>query len=391
MLLSDVSNKSLNKLLKLEKRKKFGLTNIKKFLAINHPEKSLRTIHVAGTNGKGSVCSMISQSLIEAGYKVGLYTSPHLINFNERIRINNIPISNKDIKRLAIKIHSQEKKHNLNLTFFETATVMAYYYFQEKKVDYAILETGLGGRLDATNTTNPILSIITNVSLDHQEYLGNTLEKITKEKAAIIKPNTTVITNAKGTPLNIIKQTCKKNNSKLILPKHLNIIPKKFKGTYQIENAATAAAALQELNIEKKFILQGIQKSNWPCRFQKHNNILLDCAHNEEGIKALIESLKQIKYNNLIVIFNIMQDKDNEICKLIAKLKAKFILTKSNVERAKDPIDLKKYFLNPIIIPDLNLALNYAKNQAKKNDLILITGSIYLVGEAYSLSHQTPK
>ncbi|MBW2965627.1 bifunctional folylpolyglutamate synthase/dihydrofolate synthase [Candidatus Woesearchaeota archaeon] len=382
MQLTKLSNKSLNQIFSIErKKKKFNLNNIKKFLKkLNNPEKQLKIIHVAGTNGKGSVCAMIDAILTQSGYRVGMFTSPHLIKINERIRINNKLIETKDLERLNKKVLNLEKKHKINLTFFETLTVIAYLYFKEKNTDYVILETGMGGRLDATNTSTPILSIITNIGLEHTDVLGNTLKDIAKEKAGIIKPNTTIITNAKALPLKIIKNTAKKHNSKLIRAK--NNIKTNLKGIFQLENAATASTALKQLNIKQNIINKGLKKVIWPGRFEFKSGILLDCAHNPDGIKALMNSVKQLKYKNLIIIFGTMKDKN--IFSMAKKLKYnKIILTKANMDKARNPIKIKKYFKNPILTNNIKESINKAKQLAKKNDLILITGSIFLIGEAY--------
>ena len=191
-----------------------GLGRINDLLKkLNNPEKKLKCIHVAGTNGKGSVCAMISSILQDAGYNVGMYTSPHLKKFNERIRINNKLITDKDIVKYYLKI----KKYATDQTFFDMTTAMAFLYFYDEKVDFSVMETGLGGRLDSTNVITPVVSIITNVGIEHTEYLGSTIEKIAYEKAGIIKKNVNVITGAENEALKIIKTIAKKKNSKLIV------------------------------------------------------------------------------------------------------------------------------------------------------------------------------
>ena len=388
MQLTHIQNKTIDSILKLERKKKFGLTNLKRFLKlVKNPEKSLKIIHVAGTNGKGSVCAMIESALIHAGYKVGMFTSPHLIKFNERIRINDDMISSQDIEKISKKISQTEKKHKIKLTFFETAAAMAFIYFNENNVDHALMETGMGGRLDATNVSQPVVSIITNIGLEHTDVLGNTLKEIAKEKAGIIKENTTVITSAKGIALNIIEKISKKHNSELIIAKRIKKIPLHMKGTYQIENASTATAVLRHRDIPEKYILSGIKKAFWPGRFEFiKKNVLLDCAHNPDGVKALINSLKALKYKKLTMIISIMKDKDcASMCEKLSKLDASFILTKTSVSRAAEPKELAKYFSDPLIIPDIKQAIAHAKSIAKRKDLILITGSIYFIGEVYGL------
>lgn len=396
MKLADIDINSIEKVLSVERKAKtFGLENIKKFLRIiGNPEKKIKIIHVAGTNGKGSVCAMISSVLDEAGFKVGMFTSPHLVKINERIRFDNELISDGDFKQIADSIYETEKKNNINLTFFETLTAMAFIYFNEKKLDYAVMETGMGGRLDATNVSKPVISVITNIGLEHRDVLGNTIKDIAKEKAGIIKSNTTVVTSAKGKALSVIEKVAKKKNSGLIIAKRLKNIELNLKGDYQIENASTAFAVLKELGINKDIILRGLKKACWPGRFEFiKKNILLDCAHNPDGVKALVKSVKELDYNNLIVILSVMKDKNIiSISKKINNLNPKMILTKANVSRARDPRKISRFFKHFIITPDLKKAIAYAGEIAKKDDLILITGSIFLVGEAYSfLNHLTPR
>jgi len=270
-------NQILKELYSLESVKfKQTLANMRLLLKkLNNPEKKLKCIHVAGTNGKGSVCAMISSILQEAGYKVGMYTSPHLKRFNERIRINNKLITDKDI----VKYYLRVKKHVTDQTFFEMTTAMAFLYFKEKNVDFAVLETGLGGRLDTTNVITPLISIITNIGLEHTEYLGNTIEKIAQEKAGIIKENIPVVTAAEGIALATIKNASNNKNSKLIIInnkiiKNYKNIKLNLKGVFQIENAAIAAKTIEILKnnskiiINKKNIINGLKNAKWPGRFQ---------------------------------------------------------------------------------------------------------------------------
>ena len=211
----------------LERKKgsKLGLKNIRNLLKkVNNPEKSLKVIHVAGTNGKGSVCAMISSILQEAGCKVGMYTSPHLKDFRDRFLINNKKIIKNDVVKYFLKV----KKFIDEQTFFEVITAMAFLYFNDEKVDFLVLEVGLGGRLDATNVVKPLVSVITNIDIEHTDFLGKTLEKITHEKAGIIKKNIPVITGAKGKSLKIIKKVCKKNHCKLFINEKYKQINNKF-------------------------------------------------------------------------------------------------------------------------------------------------------------------
>jgi len=367
---------------------KFGLERVKSLLKkLGNPEKSLKVIHVAGTNGKGSVCAMISAILQGAGYKVGLYTSPHLKEINERFRINDKDISNDDFVKYFLKV----KKYADKQTYFEFITAMAFLYFKEKKVDFLVLEVGMGGRLDATNVVQPLVSVITNIELEHTEFLGDTVEKIAYEKAGIIKDKVSVITSAKGKALDVIKKVAKSNNSRLIIPKKYNF-PINLKGQFQKNNSNIAIETVKTLNILKitkiseKTIKKSLKKIYWPGRIQYKGNVLLDCAHNPAGIKVLVEYIKNLKYGKLILVFAVLSDKHYKaMLKILAPLAYKIILPKPKMYRVLDPKILakevknyKKYF---VVIEDSGKALKHAKSIAAKNDLVLVTGSCYLVGE----------
>ncbi len=371
-----------------------GLDRIEALLKkLGNPEKKLRCIHVAGTNGKGSVCAMVSSILGNAGYKIGMYTSPHLKRFNERIRINDELITDKDI----VKYYLTVKKHVDGQSFFEITTAMAFLYFAEKEVDFAVLEVGLGGRLDATNVVTPLVSVITNIGLEHTQFLGNTLEKIAFEKGGIIKKNVPVVTAAEGIALAAIREISNKKNSELIIinknetiKNYGNIEFNHLNGEFQKQNAAIAIKTIKilkdknKIKINNKNILNGLKNTKWPGRFQFiGKNILVDSAHNPSGFYILAKELKSINYNKLILIAGFSNDKDIEAISEIIKNKAdRTIITKSSNERSLEPIKIKKYFnANSIIIKNPKKALEYAKKIKGKNDLILITGSIFLVGE----------
>lgn len=406
---------------KKEWKFKLSLVNMKLLLKkLGNPEKKLKCIHVGGTNGKGSVCAMINSILTDAGYKVGMYTSPHLKKFNERIRINNTRenlknkfsgaqkvklseqlITDKEIVKYYLKV----KKHVTNQTFFEITTAMMFLYFFDKKVDFAVLEVGLGGRLDSTNVIIPLISVITNIGYEHTDRLGKKLEKIAFEKSGIIKENVPVVTGADGIALKIIKKKSKEKNSKLTKINSIKKIKLGLSGNFQLKNAALAIKTLEILNknnlhenqifsghkkskgfsreikINKKNIENGLKNAEWPGRFQFiRKNILVDCSHNPDGFKILFNELKNLQYDKLILIIGFLKDKD--IKKISKIIKAdKIILVKPKDERSAEPLKIKKYFNNPIIINDTKKALKYAKKISNKKDLILVAGSIYVVGE----------
>ena len=380
----------------LERKKgsKLGLRNIKKLLKkIGNPEKSLKCIHVAGTNGKGSVCAMVSSVLQKAGYKVGMYTSPHLEDFKDRFLINNKKILKKDIVMYFLKV----RRFIDEQTFFEVITAMAFLYFKEKKVDFLVLEVGLGGRLDATNVVNPLLSAVTNVDIEHTDFLGKTIEKIAYEKAGIIKRNVPVVTGTKNKPLLIIKKISKQKNSQLFVNKRCKNLKLNLNGNFQLENASIAVKVIDVLNqyyqlkISKKNIKNGLNNIKWPGRFEFiKKNILVDCAHNPAALNALAMELlnlkKEKKYKKLILVIGILSDKDiKKMMEIIEPFSDKIIITKAENPRAEEPSKIKKFVKNRNkveIIKNIKNAVKYAEQIAAKKDLILVTGSCFVVGKA---------
>lgn len=378
---------------------KLGLKNIQALLKkIGNPEKSLKCVHVAGTNGKGSVCAMLFYILKEAGYKVGLYTSPHLKKFNERIRINEHFITDKEIADYFLKI----KPHMTKQSFFEITTAMAFLYFKDKNVDFAVLEVGLGGRLDATNVITPLVSVITDIGLEHTELLGKTVEKIAFEKAGIIKNKVPVVTGAKGRALKAIKKIAKQRNASLYpVKKFKNVKFDYLNGSFQQQNKDTA---LTTIDILKKFhpielsqnqIAHGLKKTQWQGRFQFiSKNVLVDCAHNPPGFEVLKNELKIIKnerkIKNIIFVVGILKNKGiKTMLKTINPLVSTIIFSKSKNKKASNPRELLNIFKKinknkPIktkMIENPRKALNYAKKLASKKDLVVVAGSVYMVGE----------
>jgi dihydrofolate synthase / folylpolyglutamate synthase len=366
---------------------KLGLKRVKELAKkVDNPHNKIKTIHIAGTNGKGSTTAFISQILIEQGYKVGVYTSPHLVDFRERFKINNKLISKKKFLNIFKKI----KPFITNETFFEIITIMAFIFFAEEKVDFAIIEVGLGGRLDATNIIKPLISVITNISIDHTYYLGNTVEKIAYEKAGITKKGVDVIIEEKNIGLNIIEKTCKIKKSNLIKsnPINFNKYQLGLKGEFQKNNAKLAYYTIKQLQkkylISKKAIVNGLKNAKWPGRFEFiEKNLLFDCAHNKGGAKTLIKELKKINYKEITFIIGIMKDKDiKSMCNEFNKLAKNVIITKTKYERSEKPENIIKYFKNKNVIIEKNIknTIPIAK-KISKNNLIVVTGSIYLIGE----------
>lgn len=394
---------------------KLGLATIKNILsALHNPQNNYSCIHVAGTNGKGSVASALASILQEAGYKTGLFTSPHLVTFNERIRINNHLISNKMVVEsynAVKKVHQGSREP----TFFEFSTAMALYVFSKEKVDWAVIETGMGGRLDATNIIKPAISIITNISIEHKAYLGNTIEKIAGEKGGIIKRGVPVITGAKQkNAISVLKKIAGEKRAPFYL------YGKDFKrrnkgesftyygienlwpgmqtglaGSHQIENAALALAACEmlgrKINLPVEKIRNGLLKINWPGRLEVVSAspyIILDGAHNLGASRTLSRFLSEkFKSRKITVITGMLDDKPYPaMLKNILSAASRAILTKPVIDRALEPETLyeasKGIIKNIKIIPDVKDAIDYAVRTASKNEVICITGSLYVVGEA---------
>ena len=414
---------------------KLGLERIRELLAyLGHPEEQLKIIHVAGTNGKGSVAAMTASILQASGFRVGRFTSPHLADWRERLAV----LEGKDlsfisrrefcsgIERLKPPINQLQKEKN-SPTVFEVLTALALYYFAGKEMDFAIMEVGLGGRLDATNVVKPLVSVITNVALDHQEYLGDTKEKIAREKAGIIKKGGIVV-SAETVPAvsKIIEERCKAKSARLIrigqdvkiLSCQLQVLREKFavsftvkglKGLYsnlelslagehQALNAATAIGAVESLSfsgikIPPQAIRKGLKSVYWPARLEvisKKPVVLIDGAHNPAAAEAVAKTLKQLKqmngYRELFLIIGCLKDKDIDgMLKVFLPLSSRIIATKPANSRVLDPgiiaQKVRNYGRKCLIKREINEALNYVSGEARVEDLVLITGSLYLAGE----------
>lgn len=381
---------------------KLGLDNIKEILnRLGNPQNRYKTIHIAGTNGKGSTASMIESILIEKGYSVGKYTSPHIVRFNERIVLNNVEISDEEI----VKYYSiiREKMGNLPATFFEVTTAIMFLYFAEKNIDYLVLEVGLGGRYDATNVIIPELSIITSISLDHLNILGNTLLEIAREKAGIIKDNRKVFVI--DTNEDVKKAVTEKTSSCIFVKEKFEystrldnlklttittIDNEEFEiplfGKFQGDNFLLVYAAMKELGIDNYTIRKGLSKVKWPGRFEiiaKNPLIILDGAHNEDSSLKLMENLKEIgNKEDICFLSSILEDKDiGKIIKNFSQVANKIVYTSlANYHRGLTALELyhkdihfenKKYFED----------IKEAYNEAKKSKIVVVAGSFYLLCE----------
>ncbi|MCX5748738.1 MAG: bifunctional folylpolyglutamate synthase/dihydrofolate synthase [Candidatus Saganbacteria bacterium] len=386
---------------------KLGLHRIEKLLReLGDPQKKIKTVHVAGTNGKGSVCAMVSLVLREAGYRTGLFTSPHLFTYMERFKINgkDIPENkfNGYVGKVRAVINKYEKGEELP-TEFEILTAIAFLYFADENVTIAVIETGLGGRLDSTNVITPLVSVITNVDLDHTEVLGKTIELIAKEKAGIIKDNIPVVTAAQGKALSVIKKTAAKKKGRLVIVSgpDLNLsasIP--LYGQHQKINAATAVAAVAELRksgykISDSDIRIGIAKTKWPARFQilrRDPVVIVDGAHNPAGIKALIDSASAFKNRSGRDIFvaGILRRKDHKkMLSMLCSAADTLILTrpmaKGACTLAEMGADVKGKGCEILKLSTVGRAVTAAIKIAGKDDTVIICGSLFTAAEALAL------
>jgi dihydrofolate synthase/folylpolyglutamate synthase len=386
---------------------KFGLENTFKLAALaGNPQNKLRFIHVAGTNGKGSTCAMLESIYRAAGLRVGLFTSPHLVSFRERIQVNRELISEADVVRLVneIKPLLQEFPADHHPTFFEVVTVMALEYFAEQKCDLVIWETGLGGRLDATNIVTPLASVITNIGLDHQQWLGDTVEKIAAEKAGIIKPRVPIITSAESEALRVIENVSNEKKAPLTVVTHcLALFNLPLLGEHQQTNATLAVATVNALQkqipVSEEKIRKGLARVRWPGRMQlitttSGQKILLDGAHNPDGAEALRATIQSaFPGAKPAIIFGVFHDKDfASMCHALAPLADKIFLTPIHSERSEEPEKLIAACreANPHAAIQICSLLAEAIERTAHESFVVITGSLYLVGEAMELLHLTP-
>ena len=365
---------------------------------LDNPHLKFKSVHVAGTNGKGSTSHMMASVLQEAGYKVGLYTSPHLKDFRERIRVNGKEVSESFVTDFVLENKNFLEKQGLS--FFEMTVGMAFYYFAQQKVDIAIVEVGLGGRLDSTNIITPLLSIITNISKDHTQMLGQTLPEIATEKAGVIKPNVpVVIGEMQEAVISVFKDKADITKSKLFIASELK--HKKYtsdlKGLYQQKNTKTVLSSLNVLQgigykISEKHIEKGLQNvlknTGFKGRWQVLGfspKIIADTAHNEAGLKEVMAQLKTETFDNLHIVLGVVNDKDLKRTLLLFPKKAIYYFCKPNIPRGLDEDILKQsaqeFHLQGEAYKSVKEACNEAKINASTHDLIYIGGSNFVVAE----------
>lgn len=400
-----------------------GLSRMKWVMEkLGHPERHLRAIHVGGTNGKGSTVSFLRSILMETFEEVGTFTSPYIMNFNERISVNQRPISDEDLVRVANLIYPfAEELGETELgypTEFEVITMISLVYFARiHPCDVVIYEVGLGGRLDSTNIIKPLISIITNVGLDHVVQLGDTVEKIAREKAGIIKLGIPIVTTAEHPDaLQVIKEKAQEVHSKLyVLGSHFECVEEGLKegyesftfksvfwqfkglksallGRHQIKNATAALKALEFLNtfyafpVDEAAIETGLKKAAWPGRFERLSEsplIILDGAHNEDGARALLDTIKHVYPDKAVkLLFATLANRDNHsILQHLSEISEELTFTTFNFKRAEKAERLLENGVKGHVEPDWRKAFQEIRNSLGKDNLFLITGSLYFISE----------
>ncbi|MHB8482987.1 MAG: bifunctional folylpolyglutamate synthase/dihydrofolate synthase [Nitrospiria bacterium] len=401
---------------------KLGLSSMFELLSnLDNPHHDLKTIHVAGTNGKGSTCSTLASCLQASGYKVGLYTSPHLIDFRERIVVNSVRIPQKDVIRLTEFIMNSMKH---TPTFFELTTALAFLYFFEQQVDIAVIETGLGGRLDSTNVLTPLVSVITNIDYDHQAYLGNTLSDIGREKAGIIKKGVPVVSGVfQPGVCDLIARTAASVHAPLFrlgndfsfessdsapfqnvfdykgIRNSFSKLSTPLLGEHQKINSSLALAVLELISdrgypVTEKHLRAGLQKVSWPGRIeivQKEPLMILDGAHNPAGARMLAEFLRTLNFQgNKYLILGIMKDKDiYRIGEALFPWADEIVLTRPHFQRAAQPQDLQEALPSTskptYLIESISETHRFLKTKTRSEDVICFAGSLYTIGEVKSV------
>jgi dihydrofolate synthase / folylpolyglutamate synthase len=402
---------------------KLGLDNIRRLLSLlGDPHRGLKVLHVTGTNGKGSVCAYAASVLRASAYRVGLYTSPHLVRFNERIRVDGVPIADDDVLRLwagmqpAIQAMTAARAID-HPTFFEVTTAMALQYFREQSVDVAVIEVGMGGRMDATNIVDGLVSVVTRVDLEHTEHLGKTVDRIAREKSGIIKPGSRAVTIAQEA-LPVIEARCREVHAPLLVvgrdvqaergahdlrgqdlvvrgPFGEIEVRTPLLGRFQAENAAIAVAALAELRstgftIPDRAIREGVRATRWPARFDRVRevpSVLVDGAHNRPAAAALAEAFVDVfPGRKASLVVGILNDKDLQgMAAALGPLASRVYAGRPKTPRAYEAEEVAAAFrpyAEAIALPSIRDAIDAAIRATGSEQIILITGSIYTAGEA---------
>lgn len=380
-----------------QKAYKPGLGNITKLCAFfGNPQDKIKTIHIGGTNGKGSTSNMLASILQESGYKVGLYNSPHLVDFTERIKINGQNVSQTFVFDFIQKL--KNIPDDILPSFFEFTTIMAFEYFHQQEVDFTIIEVGLGGRLDSTNIISPMVSAITNVTLDHQNILGDTLEAIAKEKAGIIKHQTTIISGDENPAVKaIIQEKAKENEAPLIDATQLSALYETdLKGKYQQKNLRVVQALVetlreQQISISEEAVKAGLlnvqKNTNFLGRwfeFSQQPLIICDTGHNQAGLEEVFAQLNEMPQFKHIVLGFVNDKKIDEVLRILPQ-NAQYYFVKPSIHRGRHPQDyeniLQEANIKYQIFDEVNKGYNAAKQQCRENEMIFIGGSNFVIGD----------
>jgi dihydrofolate synthase / folylpolyglutamate synthase len=369
---------------------KLGLENVRRLLdALGNPHRQLPCIHVAGTNGKGSVSAMLDSIGRAAGLRTGLYTSPHLVRFNERIQVSGQPITDEEVLAGLNVIREAISRSGCTPTFFEITTALGFLHFFTQRVDLAIMETGLGGRLDATNLITPLVSVITSIDLDHQKILGDSRDKIAREKAGIIKPGVPVVSIAQTADVRaVIDEVAASLSSPVTYTTEpITDLQIGLAGSHQQLNAAVArdALAVAKLGISSDALKTGLKSVFWPGRFQAlGDRLTIDGAHNLAASQRLVETWREC-YPGVLptIVFGGLRDKDlDQMLSALAPIAARFFLVPVNNPRAEEPANIRlPSGISGVVFPGMQEAVESAKKLAEP---ILVTGSLFLVGEVLS-------
>ena len=380
-----------------QKAYKPGLENITRLCAFfGNPQEKLKTIHIGGTNGKGSTSNMLASVLQEQGYKVGLYNSPHLIDFTERIKVNGNDCEKEFVFDFIQKLKNLPEE--IKPSFFEFTTVMAFEYFHKKNVDFAIIEVGLGGRLDSTNIIKPLVAAITNIDLDHQNILGNTIEEIALEKAGIVKPHIPIISgDERDSVKNIIEQKALENHSEFIDATTISTnLDTDLQGNYQKKNIRVVLTLVDELRKQKIEIseksleigLKNVQKNTkfigrW-FQFSENPLIVCDTAHNQAGLELVFAQLNEIDKFKHIVLGFVNDKKIDEVLKILPE-RARYYFVKPAINRGRNPKEYEDLLISAKIdyeiFESVNVGFSAAKAQCLDSEMIFIGGSNFVVGE----------
>ena len=371
---------------------KLGLENTSRLLArLGNPERHLRILHIAGTNGKGSVCAMSDSILRSAGLKTGLFTSPHLCDYRERVRVDGTMISREATAQILTQLHSLCQDWPHSPTFFELSTALALAHFAREQCEVVILETGMGGRLDATNAVTPLASIITPIAMDHAEWLGDSITRIATEKAGIIKPGIPVVSSPQSPDATqVLREHAARASSRLTFVDSPYSGPLGLSGAHQKWNASLALLGLQAADLlpADHSIVNGLKNVSWPARFQRvGDRIIVDGAHNPHAVSSLVETWREeFGSQKPTVIFGALKDKDHrEMLALLSSLAHSFLFVPIASPRSRDPAEFPPDTTRPSkIAPTLPSAIQSA---LAIQTPVLITGSLFLAGEALAALH----